>query len=211
MRKAIAMKSNNSTSIQYSGIVKIQVKDKRGRILQNFVGHNEGTVWLFKVIASLLGGNMEEAVNVPHFLGAQRGASEGETLSNALYSRIPVTFNGINPTYHGTSVNGWYSAFSCSIPYQSFSLNSASSAEDNYLRTVSLYSYYQDGDGSSSELATIDILSNLQDGQSLVNLKSLSEGQSLYIQWQMRLQNTTSTTEQPTPETQEQQEEQVGE
>lgn len=107
--------------MNYAGIVKISVM-KGSKVVRTITEHNSGTIWLFKLLSSVLCGNNESA-NMPKYLdigNIDPSANSGEIFHSNLGNRIPLTgkvINNFQITSSDTLFTGKYGAvFTAMIP-----------------------------------------------------------------------------------------------
>lgn len=158
-----------SSNLVYTGSVVAKVMSGK-KVVRTIKQHNEGTVWLFQVLAAALIGN-DNRVNMPRFLDAYK-----ENGNSALAYKVALTGKYISEIKAEDEVIGWKAVFRCMIPYSSVS-------SDAVISRLSLFSNQTDETGDSTKLATLDLVGD--------NKIKLSNNQNLLIEWSLSISNVS--------------------
>ena len=167
------------SSSAYKGTVTIKVKNKN-KIKKTIKGKNTGTPLLFRSIAVALAG-YNVGIGIPTYMAVTTTDSQDETKPNYSDCSIPVSVTG--RSYGQDNSGDWFCRVTATIPKANFR---------NWADNSSYYALLLNGNTSGIS-ETTNVLAYIQLVQKetgeTIDLKQMSDGSSLVIEWDLYVQN----------------------
>lgn len=168
--------------VNYLGFVRIK-KLRGDKVVEAIEKHNSGTIWLFKLLSSVLCGN-DERLNMPRYFDIgilDQSLSSSAKFSSYLANRVFLSSKVIN-NFEIKSGNAYYTGkygavFTAVI--SSINIINDTAKKANILRL------YSESQGDDTLLAQVEL-----DGSEANNLNlNYSQGYKYIIEWVMTFEN----------------------